>query len=58
LVAQISTNAKIGWSANDTGVVGSTDLGMIPYLSIYETIEGSYIDSSPVAIPFFLIFLP
>ena len=37
LVAEISTKKEIGWSANDTGVAGSTDLGMIPYLAIYET---------------------
>ncbi len=37
LVAQVSTNTKIGWSANDNGTVGSKDLGMIPYLSVYET---------------------
>ena len=37
LVAEISTKREIGWSANDTGVAGSIDLGMIPYLAIYET---------------------
>jgi len=37
LVAEISTKKEIGWSANDTGVAGSTDLGMIPYLAVYET---------------------
>ena len=37
LVAEISTRKKIGWSANDSGVDGSIDLGMFPYLSVYET---------------------
>ena len=36
IVAEISTKKEIGWSANDSGAQ-DVSLGMIPYLSVYET---------------------